>query len=65
MKCQDEDLLVFHTNEYVNFMKNYNYLNEEDKQNHSHKINFEEHSEDLPAFQGFYEFSKLVAGSSI
>lgn len=60
--CKTEDLLVFHTEEYVSFMKNYEQLNLYQQMNNPHRINT---SEDVPGFPHFYEFAKLVGGSSL
>ena len=43
-------------------MRSYGELNKEQKDNNPYKIGL---CLDVPAFNGFYEFSKLVAGSSL
>ncbi len=43
-------------------MKGFNSLTEEEKINHKYNINIQS---DVPAFPNFFNYSKLVAGSSI
>ena len=59
--CPEEDLKSFHDPNYLNFMKNYNNFSPEEKKDNFYNIG----TEDVPAFKGFYNFSKLVAGSSL
>lgn len=60
--CTIEDLLVFHDPQYVKFMNQYDTLSEAVKTNHNFGINL---NEDVPGFPNFFNFAKLVAGSSI
>ena len=59
--CPEADLKSFHNPNYINFMQNYNNFTKEEKKNNFYNIG----TEDVPAFDGFYKFSKLVAGSSL
>lgn len=54
--------MTFHDQKYIEFMQGYNSLTEDQKTNHRFNINIQT---DVPAFPHFYEFSKLVAGSSM
>ena len=60
-KCTEEDIKVFHTENYVNFMKNYAENPDPLKMNNNYGIG----KPDVPGFDGFYNFSRIVAGSSL
>lgn len=60
--CTVDDLIVFHDPGYIRFMRDYESLSSEDQTNHNYNINIHD---DVPAFPNFFNFSKLVAGSSI
>ena len=60
--CSLDDLMVFHDPNYVRFMRDYDSLSTYEKKNHNFNIN---NHDDVPAFPNFFNFSRLVAGSSI
>lgn len=61
-QCSIEDLTVFHDPQYIKFMRDYDTLSSQERTNHYYNIN---NHDDVPAFPNFFNFSKLVAGSSI
>ncbi len=60
--CIKNDLLKFHSEEYISFMNNYGSQPEQKKKKNIFRVGC---CEDTPAFDGFFEFAKIVAGSSL
>lgn len=61
-ECTNNDLEKFHNEEYIDFMQNYNKHKPNDELMHKYNIGV---TNDTPAFTGFFDFAKLVGGSSI
>lgn len=61
-ECTNEDLEKFHNEEYIDFMQNYNKYKFNTDLMHKYNIGV---TNDTPAFKNFFDFAKLVGGSSI
>lgn len=60
--CSKEDLLIYHDQDYIDFMDDYFLLPESQKSHHHYGVGL---SKDVPAFPKFFNYNKLVGGSSL
>lgn len=58
------EMAMFHTNDYISFMKTVDPSNISEYTNHSKRFNIGEHT-DCPVFDGIFEMSQISAGGSI